>query len=117
MGDLPALVFFNACEAARVSASRRRPRAASAAGGPALGQRRRGVPRRGVANFIGTHWPVGDEAALAFSTRLYPALLSGRTLGDSIREARRAVQSSGSGDWANYVHYGNTAFVLAPALR
>jgi hypothetical protein len=25
----------------------------------------------GVANFLGTHWPVGDDAALAFSTSLY----------------------------------------------
>ena len=68
----------------------------------------------GVANFLGTHWPVGDDAALAFSTSLYPALLSGRPLGISIRDARRAVQAKGSSDWADYVHYGNASFVLAP---
>ena len=67
----------------------------------------------GVANFLGTHWPVGDDAALTFSTSLYPALLSGRPLGIAIRDARRAVQAGGSGDWADYVHYGNAAFTLA----
>ena len=114
IGDLPALVFFNACEAARV---RRR-----AAGGRRTLQRpstslAEAFLVGGVANFLGTHWPVGDEAALAFSTRLYPALLSGLPLGEAILDARRAVQSTGSGDWADYVHYGSAAFVLAPALR
>jgi len=55
-----------------------------------------------------------EDAALAFSTSLYPALLAGRPLGDAIRDARRAVQAKGSSDWADYVHYGNAAFVLAP---
>ena len=57
---------------------------------------------------------MGDDAALAFSTHLYPALLAGRPLGTAIRDARRAVQAGGSSDWADYVHYGNAAFVLAP---
>jgi CHAT domain-containing protein len=111
IGDLPALVFFNACEAARVrrrSASRRRSTrqpSTSLAEAFLVG---------GVANFLGTHWPVGDDAALAFSTHLYPALLGGRPLGTAIRDARRAVQAGGSGDWADYVHYGNASFVLAP---
>jgi hypothetical protein len=121
IGDLPALVFFNACEAARV---RRRTAARRAA------SRRRAPPRRatrrpstslaeaflvgGVGNFLGTHWPVGDDAALTFSTSLYPGLLSGHPLGQAIRDARRAVQARGSGDWADYVHYGNAAFALAP---
>jgi hypothetical protein len=69
-----------------------------------------------VANFLGTHWPVGDDAALAFSTSLYPALLSGRPLGQAIRDARRAVQARGSADWADYVHYGNAAFALSSSV-
>jgi hypothetical protein len=106
---LPALVFCNACEAARV----RRPRA---------GQARRSSDRSasiaeaflagGVANFIGTHWPVGDAAALEFSSRLYREWLAGTCLGDAVLSARRAVLHSGSVDWADYVHYGNREFVL-----
>jgi CHAT domain-containing protein len=122
IGDLPALVFFNACEAARV-----RRRAAARRATSRRGSTPRQATRRpstslaeaflvgGVANFLGTHWPVGDDAALAFSTSLYPALLSGRPLGSAIRAARRAVQVRGSADWADYVHYGNAAFALAPS--
>jgi pimeloyl-ACP methyl ester carboxylesterase len=107
IGDLPALVFFNACEAARVRRghSHRRARRPSTSLAEAF-------LVGGVANFLGTHWPVGDEAALEFSTQLYPALLAGRPLGTAIRDARRAVQARGSADWADYVHYGNASFVL-----
>ena len=115
IGDLPALVFFNACEAARVrrrtAARRSPPRQATRRPSTSLAE---AFLVGGVANFLGTHWPVGDDAALAFSTSLYPALLSGRPLGTAIRDARRAVQAKGSSDWADYVHYGNAAFVLAP---
>jgi CHAT domain-containing protein len=67
----------------------------------------------GVANFIGTHWPVGDDAALAFSTAFYQQLLDGRPLGSAMLAARRRVFEFGSIDWADYVHYGNPAFRFA----
>jgi len=110
VGDLPALVFFNACEAARVR--RRGPRSSR--------QRLFGLRNSsslaealldgGVANFVGTHWPVGDEAALAFSTRFYDRLLDGEQVGDAMLAARRRVFDLGSIDWADYVHYGNPSF-------
>ena len=108
LDSLPPLVFFNACEAARVragSASRRRRarRAGSVAEAMLDG---------GVANFIGTHWPVGDDAALGFATHLYASLADGAMLGEAVLGARRALQSSGSVDWADYVHYGNPRFLL-----
>jgi len=106
---LPALVFCNACEAARV----RRPRSSRAR---AASDRSASVAEAflagGVANFIGTHWPVGDAAALEFSSRLYAQWLAGASLGDAVLAARRAVLHSGSVDWADYVHYGNREFVL-----
>lgn len=112
LGPLPFLVFCNACEAARV----RR------ASGRAWG--RRGASARsasiaeaflagGVASYVGTHWPVGDDAALLFSRRCYAALLAGGTLGESVLAARRAVRELGSIDWADYVHYGHGAITLA----
>ncbi len=114
LATLPSLVFFNACEAARV----RRP-------GP-RGARRRAALRRstsiaeaflasGVANFVGTHWPVGDDAALGFSSTFYRRLLAGGSLGEAMLTARRAVHATGSPDWADYVHYGNPAFTLGRA--
>ena len=104
--NLPALVFCNACEAARV---RRRERRRAA-------QRSSGVAEAflagGVANFIGTHWPVGDAAALEFSIRLYRDLLAGTPLGEAVIAARRRVFALASIDWADYVHYGAPQFRL-----
>jgi hypothetical protein len=112
LGNLPALVFCNACEAARV----RRRRGAGAARGwavqPRLGGLAEGFLTGGVANFIGTHWPVGDDAAYAFSQSLYESLLGRATLGAAVLAARRRLQAMPSIDWADYVHYGSPEFRL-----
>jgi len=111
LGDLPALVFFNACEAARV----RKP-----AGG--AGQRLFAFRRStsvaetflagGVANFLGTHWPVGDQAALTFSTDFYQRMLAGAPLGECVLSARQRVLALGSIDWADYILYGSHDFTV-----
>jgi CHAT domain len=67
----------------------------------------------GVANFLGTHWPVGDEAAFAFSQAAYGALLDGDRLGDAVLAGRRRLAAVPSLDWADYVHYGSPEFRLA----
>jgi pimeloyl-ACP methyl ester carboxylesterase len=106
LGNLPTLVFFNACEAARV----RRPRQPARSRLFAF-RRSNSVAEAflagGVANFLGTHWPVGDQAALVFSTCFYRELLDGATLGDCVLAARRRVLALDSIDWADYVLYGN----------
>ena len=113
LGNLPALVFFNACEAARVRMRATSRRAARALFGE---HRSSSVAEAflagGVANFLGTHWPVGDAAALEFSTTLYERLVDGDTLGAAVLAARRRVLGLGSIDWADYVHYGNPTFRL-----
>ena len=118
VGNLPALVFCNACEAARVrKRSREHPSPARL-----FGMRRTmtGIAEAflagGVANFLGTHWPVGDDAAFAFSHSLYQSLLSGDRLGDAVLAARQQLQAMPTVDWADYVHYGSPEFrfVLAP---
>lgn len=111
LGDLPALVFFNACEAARV----RRPRRAQDA---RLFAYRRSTSvaeaflAGGIANFLGTHWPVGDQAALTFSMGFYRRLLGADPLGDCVLAARRQVHDLGSIDWADYVLYGSPDFAF-----
>jgi len=111
LAHLPSLVFFNACEAARVRKPRRRSQARLLAF-----RRSTSVAEaflgNGVANFLGTHWPVGDQAALAFSTHFYQQLLDGASLGDCVLAARRRVLELGSIDWADYVLYGNADFVV-----
>jgi CHAT domain-containing protein len=102
---LPSLVFLNACEAGRLRRGRRR-RSTGAASGDGAGIAE-AMLDGGVATYLGTHWPVGDSAALIFSRELYSALLAGRSLGAAVLAARRAVHAHGSADWANYLHYGS----------
>ena len=113
IASLPTLVFFNACEAARV----RRPGRSARARLFGLRQSSslaEAILDGGVANFVGTHWPVGDDSALAFSKSFYESLLGGACLGETMLAARRVVATAGSIDWADYVHYGNPSFRLGP---
>jgi pimeloyl-ACP methyl ester carboxylesterase len=121
LGSLPSLVFFNACEAARIRAPREAP--AEPKRSPDLPMRSRieratgfaeAFLRGGVGNFIGTYWPVGDAAAGAFASVFYERLAAGETLHDALLKGRIAVYETGSIDWADYVFYGDPGFVLKP---
>lgn len=109
LGTLPALMCFNACESGRVRKSAPAPRLRALRRGAGLAE---AFLLGGVANFIGTWWPVGDEAAASFAGALYRGLSRGDSLGASMRAARAAVQSLGSGEWANYLLYGSEDFHL-----
>jgi hypothetical protein len=105
IGDLPALVFFNACESGRI---RKAPRP--------INRLQESVSfaeaflRGGIANFIGTYWPVGDDSAEAFAKTFYGGIVSGQAIGDALIAGRQVVQKSGSVDWADYIHYGDPDF-------
>ena len=73
--------------------------------------------RYGVANFVGTYWPVGDASAATFARAFYALLLSGAPLGDALLAGRKAVQASGSVDWADYIHYGDPRFRIKDHAR
>ena len=114
VGNLPALMFFNACEAARVRRAARpadRTRAVQTSTGLA-----EAFLRGGVANYVGTYWPVSDRAAMEFATRFYTALFEGAAIGAAVLAARAAVSALPTArlqrDWADYVHYGNAQFAL-----
>ena len=68
--------------------------------------------RGGIANYIGTYWPVGDAAALTFADTFYTRLLNGEALGNALLTARKKVEESGSADWADYILYGDPGFIL-----
>lgn len=122
LSRLPALVVFNACESARV-------RRVLSADQDRVVQDMVEDPVRGtvgfaeaflaggVANYIGTYWPVGDDAASNFAETFYRALLAGQPIGDALLAARRVVSklSAGAADWADYVFYGDPRFVLKAA--
>jgi CHAT domain-containing protein len=119
LSRLPALVIFNACESARV-------RRMLGAEDNQVVEKKVDDPVRGtvsfaesflaggVANYIGTYWPVGDAAAKTFAETFYGALLTGAPISGALLEARRAVSrlNSGAADWSDYVFYGDPAFRL-----
>ncbi len=107
MDSVPALVFFNACESGRLRATVNPLRQLDRSVGFA-----EAFLRGGVANFIGTWWPVSDSAASAFATALYRDLANGVSIGDALGAARAAVRALPSADWANYLHYGSYDFTL-----
>ena len=116
IGGLPSLVFFNACESGRL---RRGAKTAQIDDGKhPIDRVQRGVSfaeaflRGGIANYLGTYWPVNDNAALKFSETFYAEVLGGKSLGAAIMAGRKAVEAIGSADWADYILYGNTDFVL-----
>ena len=114
IAKLPALLFFNACESARV-------RRGAVKKNPDLLMKERNnrnvglaeaFMRGGAANYIGTYWPVGDAAAAAFSETFYKELVLGESIGRALQNGRHAVRILNSIDWADYIHYGSYDFVL-----
>jgi CHAT domain-containing protein len=65
LSRLPALVFFNACEAARVRRVGDGEAAATEVARGTVGFAKSFLAR-GVANGLGTYWPVNDNGAEAF---------------------------------------------------
>jgi pimeloyl-ACP methyl ester carboxylesterase len=111
--QLPSLVFFNACEAARV----RKPGKPQAEADEPIRSTisfAESFLAGGVANYLGTYWPVGDLGAAAFADTFYTALLKGDPIGLALIQGRRKVRELKAGDWANYVLYGNPEFRLTP---
>ena len=87
LGKLPSLVFFNACEAGRIRRA------------PAVRKRvelsvglAEAFLRGGVANYVGTYWPVGDDSASGFATTFYHDLLAGYSIGEALLAARHELQ-------------------------
>ena len=46
--------------------------------------------RGGVPNYVGTYWPVADNAAEKFAAEFYAALLAAETLGEALRPEFKA---------------------------
>jgi hypothetical protein len=119
--NLPSLMFFNACETARVrgiDASAAAPATAAQVvqGGVGFAE---ALLRGGIANFIGTYWPVHDDTASTFSANFYAQLLQGATLNDALLKSRSSVKqlksSDAPQDWADYIFYGDPDFCLKAA--
>jgi len=112
---LPAVVFFNACESGRVRGEDTEP-LADADRVDDLQRLEMSVGlaeallRAGVGNYIGTYWPVGDEAAKTFGETFYGAVVRGDTVGKALQDARKKLLDGKSRDWPDYMHYGSPSF-------
>lgn len=111
IAKLPFLMMLNACQSARQRGGSgntpRRPPRASAPNTIA-----ETMLCSGIANFIGTYWPVSDDGASTFAERFYGALLENKSLGDAVLAARNTIKSEN--DWANYILFGNPNAKLRP---
>jgi hypothetical protein len=114
LASLPGLFFCNACESGKIRGRSGKPSE------PAETRLQKTVAFaeaflvNGIAQFIGTYWPVGDESAETFATTFYGAILRGQTVGGALLGARTAVAGlkQNASDWADYMHYGDSKFVL-----
>jgi CHAT domain-containing protein len=119
IGNLPALMFFNACESGML-----RDASPDAMPEPDIPERieqatgmAEALLRGGVANYVGTYWPVGDASASKFAETFYTALLRGESIGNALLAGRKSVREltgTVKRDWADYIHYGEPTFVLKP---
>ena len=112
ISNLPFLVFFNACEAGRVRGRLARPLKKPTVQAFESAGVAEALMRGGIANYMSTYWPVGDDAAETFSENFYKGALAGGTIGSALLAGRRAVLGRGDRDWADYILYGNFDFVL-----
>ena len=104
------MIFLNACESGRM----RGPTSSDARATHFVGQvgLAEGFLLSGIANFIGTYWPVNDLAALRFAHTFYANLLTGNSLSGSMREARQVARTISPRDWANYLHFGDPLYTV-----
>ncbi len=110
LARLPNLVFFNACESGRTrKAKPDKPVRKRIEENIGLAE---AYLRGGVANYIGTYWPVNDDAAMTFAEEFYTKVINGTSLGEALLQGRQKVEALGSADWADYVLYGSADFQL-----
>jgi hypothetical protein len=107
IAKLPFLLFLNACQSNRTRAANApepaaRPKEAASAQTVA-----EAMLCSGIANFIGTYWPVDDDAAGKFAATFYTKLAGNADLGAATLEARKAIADTA--DRANYALFGNPA--------
>ena len=120
--NLPTLMFFNACQAARVRKVGIRTFEAQKPKGNEMSEvseansgMAEAFLRGGVANYVGTYWPVSDFGAAEFSEVFYRQLLAQRSIGAAMLAGRKHLMGLPGGernDWANYVLFGDSNFRL-----
>jgi len=121
LSRFPGVTIFNSCESAGIRSSSPKPQGANDA--EIKAQERRDAARSalsvaeafliaGVRHYVGTFWPVSDDAATLFTSTLYGQLANGIPIGNAVRSARIALEKEKQPDWANYIHFGSPDAVI-----
>ncbi len=120
---VPELVFVNCCHLARLEGERALQSTHGALRDPVgfasgvAGE----LIRIGVRCVVAAGWAVDDDAADAFASTFYKALLRGQRFMDAVADARIAARAHGGNTWAAYQCYGDPDWTLqradAPDVR
>lgn len=108
--NMPALVFSNACHSAQVNPVLLDSQYQQASFGMASA-----FLFAGVRHYIGSIRKIEDNASLVFAREFYAKLISGISVGESLRLSKlKLVKEYGlSGlHWVNYLLYGEPGFVF-----
>ena len=107
---MPALVFSNACQSARTN---RWNHSVEHSGDASFGLAN-AFMLAGVRHCIGSSWEIKDEPSRNFACLFYEHLVSGKTVGEAVHQARldlmKKDQSGSDISWASYVLYGDPTF-------
>ncbi len=68
--------------------------------------------RGGIAQFVWTYWPVGDDPAKLFAEEFYNAIVKGSTVRTAVLNGRKQVLKADSINFADYLHYGSPTFAV-----
>ena len=101
---MPAMVFSNACQSTRTEKWHKQNQMNQDSFGLA-----NSFLRSGVEHFIGPFWEIPDEPASQFSIWVYHFMSQGKTIGQSIKLARKTMKQKNPYDasFASYVLYGD----------
>jgi CHAT domain-containing protein len=113
--SLPALVFSNACHSAQVTPGLIDSEYQRANYGMASA-----FLFAGVRHYIGSIRKIEDNASLVFAREFYAQLISGVSVGESLRISKlKLVKEYGlaSLHWVNYLLYGDPGFVFFKIQR
>jgi len=108
--SLPALVFSNACHSAQVNFGMIDSEYQRVSYGMASA-----FLFAGVRHYIGSIRKIEDNTSLVFAREFYARLLSGLSVGESLRLSRvKSIKEHGlaSLHWVNYLLYGDPGFVF-----
>jgi hypothetical protein len=102
LGLKKPIVFLNACQVGRQSM------ALTGIGGWASA-----MLRAGAGAFVGAHWEVTDDLALAFARRFYERVIAGDSLAVATHEARAAIRDTGDPTWLAYTVFADPGATVA----